>query len=271
MKMVASAKLSGFQKYWFYTRENRCFLEKCFAQSCDEVDPSQYPSFARRPASPSSHHLVMVVGADRGLCGGYNTQLNRSLERLLREEKATGHHVQAIACGNRVISFLEKASITVVNGQAMGSGPSLPVARRLVDTLLDLWETGVYGKFSLVYTRFMNVMRQEVTVKPLLPLFPAPVSDFLKKDSLFPQGAWPLLEPTGPLVCETVGRMVLYGMVYEALLESFLSEQGARMTAMENATRNGKEALKKLNLLYNRKRQSLITNELIEVIAGANV
>jgi F-type H+-transporting ATPase subunit gamma len=153
----------------------------------------------------------------------------------------------------------------------MGSGPSLPVARRLVDTLLELWETGAYGKFSLVYTRFMNVMRQEVTVKPLLPLFPASVSDFVTKDPLFPQGAWALLEPTGPLVCETVGRMVLYGMVYEALLESFLSEQGARMTAMENATRNGKEALKKLNLLYNRKRQSLITNELIEVIAGANV
>jgi F-type H+-transporting ATPase subunit gamma len=270
MKMVSSAKLGAFQKYLPYTRSTHEFLRHCLSWSAAEIDPAQWPFFARPRGASAEGHLLVVIGADRGLCGGYNTQINRCVDTFLRHHQEEHGAISAIGYGIRAVACLHKFSVPVVESYTMGAGPTIGDAEHFVTKLLDLWKTGTYRKVSLIYTRFMNVMRQEVTLCPLLPL-DADHGHVLNSSPLFPKGAWPLLEPSPGYVCEAAGRMVLVSWIYEALLESFLSEQGARMTAMDTATRNGEEALKKLNLLYNRKRQSLITNEIIEVIAGASL
>ena len=271
MKMVSSAKLGAFQKYLPHTRSTHDFLRQCMAWGFSEIDPAQRPFFARPVCASAGGHLLVVIGADRGLCGGYNTQITRCVETFLRhaQEEDPGA-IFGIGYGVRAVACLHKLSVPVVASYTMGAGPTVKNAEYFVSQLLELWKGGTYRKVSLIYTQFVNVMRQEVVVCPVLPLDPDQGRS-RNTSPLFPKGAWPLLEPSPGYVCETAARMVLVSWIYEALLESFLSEQGARMTAMDNATRNGEEALKKLNLLYNRKRQSLITNEIIEVIAGASL
>ena len=262
MKMVASAKFTAFQRQWSQAKKQRSFLEGALSLLAQEVDLEQWPAFCQpRKYSLSQKTLIILIGADRGLCGGFNTQL----ARFLTSQGFASQEVLAMGCGNRAVEFLEKTGVTLVDKVPMGLRPTFGQAQALVKKALALLEERQVGRCVLIYTHFIHAMRQEPVIYPLLPF----VAPFEKKET--PSALWPLLEPTGPVLCDALAKMALESFVYEALVESCLSEQGARMTAMENATRNSEEVLKNLNLLYNRKRQSLITNELLEVISGANV
>lgn len=264
MKMVANAKFTQFQKQWLRVSEHRRFLEENLSHVASELEPADFPVLAQRSPAAPQRTLVILIGADRGLCGGFNSQLIRMFRTQQMTIEMHNQELWVMACGNRMGVFLEKSGVHLLERAPMGVRPHLHQAQHLIDTACALFLKREIETCVLIYTQFINALRQQVIAYPLLPF----VEPFQKRASRSLE--WPLLEPTALTLCDALCRMTLESVVYQALMESCLSEQGARMTAMENATRNSQEVLKNLELLYNRKRQSLITNELLEVISGAN-
>ncbi len=261
MKLVAAAKLRQFQKKWDFTNAQVQNLESTLARVVQTIDPASFPLITRPPRKKNSQTLWIVVGADRGFCGGFNTQLSRFFLEQYKDQP----NALVISVGNRVTKALKDAQIPLMRETPMET-PLFSYVATVIDSAFALFETQEIERCSIVYTHFINVLKQEIRILPLLPFSLESLS------SSTTSSREPVdYEPSPTVLCDGLARLLLKGMAYRTLLESCLSEQGARMTAMDNATRNGRDMLQELDLTYNSKRQSLITNELIEVISGANI
>ena len=194
----------------------------------------------------------MVVTAERGLCGAFNTNVGRFARNRVRELEAAGKTVKLMTVGRKGAAFLKRelasrftAEVSFAGQKRIGFEDAAGVATMVTTMLAD----GDFDVCELVYNRFKNVISQEPTAQRLIP---APLPETAEEEilaALLPQN--------------------LSIQVYRALLESGAGEQGSRMNAMDNATRNAGEMIKKLTLNYNRTRQANITSELIEIISGA--
>jgi F-type H+-transporting ATPase subunit gamma len=267
MKMVATAKFRQFQKESGRLNERTLFLERGLQEVLSVMTPSDFPSFCkpRRSQKPFQRSLWIVVGADRGLCGGFNVQLARFFRRHYEEAGSASQNSYVMVIGNRPSGLIEKMGVDLFYKNPMGLRPGFTLAQEVCDKAFSLFDEGLIDRCFVIYTRFFNMIRQEVALSSFLPFSLEPFYHKGTRETLH------LLEPSPSVLCHSLARMTAQAFFYKILLESCLSEQASRMAAMENASRNGGEILRDLSLLYNRKRQSLITNELIEVISGANV
>jgi F-type H+-transporting ATPase subunit gamma len=263
MKMVAAAKMRQFQKRFELASSHLESIEQALAVTANTMDPASWPSVTRpRKASPSDV-LWIVVGADRGFCGSFNTQILRAFDAAQDDET----QAMVMTIGDKMGPLFEKTDLQVVSKQSMENKPAFSKAQDILAVATTLFQAGQVQEVVILSTRFKNVMRQDVVAQTLFPFPLETIAAPLKHQRQ------PLVycEPTPTLLCESLTRFAMEATVMKALLESCLSEQGSRMTAMDSATRNSEDILAKLDLTYNRKRQSLITNELIEVISGANL
>ena len=213
-------------------------------------------------------HLVIVATADRGLCGGFNTNIVRRARILIDALLHDGKEVKILCVGRKGRDQLRRLysryiidTIELTAVKRLGFSNALAIARRVLDMYVD----GQFDVATIVYARFKSVISQEPTAQRLIP---APV-EVVPQTAPVGSGAVYDYEPDeAEILADLLPRNVSV-QIFRALLENAASEQGARMSAMDSATRNAGEGIDRLTLQYNRSRQAMITKELIEIISGA--
>jgi F-type H+-transporting ATPase subunit gamma len=210
--------------------------------------------------------LLLVLSGDRGLCGGFNANVSKAAFATWKKKREEGVEVQISTIGKKGRDYLNRRRATVVRDFAkLYDGLDMSKARTVAQYVVDKYEKGEVDAVYLVYNEFKSAITQKTTVEPLLPL--AEPAQEEKESALRPTEYG--FEPNERVVLERLVPMYVEISIYRALLESQASEYGARMTAMDAATRNAKDMIGRLTLVYNRARQAAITKELMEIIGGA--
>ncbi|UUX96077.1 F0F1 ATP synthase subunit gamma [Aquabacterium sp. J223] len=228
----------------------------------------EYRSAYQRTDATSKKVGFVVVTTDKGLCGGLNTNLLRNVTQKMRELQGQGVEVQAVAIGNKGLGFLNRLGVPVVSHLTqMGDKPSLEKLIGPVKVMLDAFVEGRLDAVYLCYTRFINTMRQEPMVEPLLPLAASRLAQTEQEKA---QYGWDYLyEPDAQTVIDELMTRYIEALVFQAVAENMASEQSARMVAMKAATDNAGNLISELKLVYNKTRQAAITKELSEIVSGA--
>jgi F-type H+-transporting ATPase subunit gamma len=213
-------------------------------------------------------HLIVVVTADRGLAGAFNSNSGRAARTLARKLAAEGHEVKLLTVGRKGRDFLRREFGGQIADEMSFAGRKrieFGDAVALAETITRLFEEGAFDVCTLIYNRFVSVISQVPTQQQVIPM---PIAEGDEERTEGPR-AIVEFEPDEETILSRLLPRNLAVQIYRALLESAAGEQGARMTAMDNATRNAGDMIDRLTLNYNRTRQSNITKELIEIISGA--
>jgi len=276
MKMVAGARLNRAQQritamrpYAIKVHEvlegvASAMIEKQTDHDYSGADAGEglHPLLQRRP---ERNVLLVVLSGDRGLAGGFNANVSKLAFNTWREKKEAGAEVHVATAGKKGRDYLVRRRATITRDFArMYDGLDMAKAQLLADFVVGKFEKGEVDSVYLVYTQFKSAITQQAVLEPLLPLPEPPPR---KEGDVAP--AEYVFEPNERAVLERLMPMYVQISIYRALLESQASELGARMTAMDAATRNAKDMIGRLTLVYNRARQAAITKELMEIIGGA--
>lgn len=211
---------------------------------------------------------IIIVTADKGLAGAYNQNVIKLAQEIIDVEKTSNDMLFVIGQVGR--HYFKKKNIYVdEHFQFTAQDPSLTRARTIAETVLDLYETNQLDEVYIVYTNMKSAIATEPKVKRLLPLRKHAFTDTSDNIDLGTNIENITLLPSADAVFENVVPDFISGYIYGALVESYCSEQNARMMAMQSATDSAKDMLKELSVLYNRARQAAITQEITEVISGA--
>jgi F-type H+-transporting ATPase subunit gamma len=285
MKVVSAAK--------FGRAQNNVVNSRLYARKLAEVTSKLVGSLSGGSNHPlvneatSKNAVILIISSERGLCGGYNSSVTKQGFKAMNELEKEGYNVSVVGIGKKSFqSFVSrrrsashnKAEPAVVTEGAFldassallaGDGltlisthydkPNNQKAQNLAEAFSELYTQGKIGKLVVVYNKFQSAMAQIPTTETLLPLR-------IEGEKI---EAEPIFEPEIEDLLEHVLPRFLVSRIYQALLEAIASEHGARMSAMDNATRNAQEMERKLKITYQRARQAAITNELIEIISGA--
>jgi len=272
MKMVAASRLRRAQE--------QAEAARPYAQRMERVLGSLAGRMAGLPGAPpllagtgkDDVHLLLVATSDRGLAGGFNATILREARRRIRELDNAGKTVKILTIGRKGRDSLRRDYTRLIQDSLTDIGRrrvSFEEARDITDRVLALFETGEFDVCTIIFNRFRSAITQIVTVQQLIPFAPPtpPPGAGTTPDGL--AGAVYEFEPSEEEILTELLPNNLAVQIYTALLENAASEQGARMTAMDNATRNAGEMIDRLTMNYNRTRQAVITKELIEIISGA--
>jgi F-type H+-transporting ATPase subunit gamma len=262
MEMVAASKMRKAQDRM---RAARPYAEKVrqITGNLSKANPEYtHPFMETNDATTAG---FVVVTTDKGLCGGLNTNVLRAFTNELKALQGKGASGEVVAIGNKGLGFMNRIGAKVVSSvTGLGDTPHLEKLIGPVKVLLDAYTEGRVKSVHIVYTRFINTMKQEAVVQQLLPLNAETLQD----------GAggrdWDYLyEPDAPTVIDELLLRYIEAQVYQAVAENMASEQSARMVAMKAATDNAGSVIGELKLVYNKTRQAGITKELSEIVAGA--
>lgn len=263
MEMVAASKMRKAQDRMHAARPYSDKIRN-IASNLSRANPEYTHPFMVKQDSAKKVGFIIVT-TDKGLCGGMNTNSLRMATAKIRELEAQGNAVEAVAIGNKGFGFLGRIGAKVVaHVTQIGDTPHLEKLIGPVKVLLDAYQEGKLDAVYLVYTRFINTMRQEPVLQQLLPLS----SDKLQAD----EGAhsWDYIyEPDVQSVVDELLVRYVEALIYQAVAENIASEQSARMVAMKAASDNAGNVIGELKLVYNKTRQAAITKELSEIVAGA--
>src|SRR4051812_26803614 len=262
-EMVAASKMRKAQDRM---RSARPYSDKIrnIASNLAQANPEYTHPFLIRQENSRTVGFI-VVTTDKGLCGGMNTNVLRLVTTKLRELEAQGRKTEAVAIGNKGLGFLNRIGAKVVaHAVQLGDTPHLDKLIGPVKVLLDAYQEGKLDAVYLVYTKFINTMKQEPMMEQLLPLS----ADRLQGDK--GNHSWDYLyEPDAPTVIDELLVRYVEALIYQAVAENLASEQSARMVAMKSASDNAGNVIGELKLVYNKTRQAAITKELSEIVAGA--
>lgn len=257
MKMVAAAKLRRAEDA---IKAARPFSEKMREVMMSLAARTQaHPMLESRPVQKA---LLILVTADRGLCGAFNTNLQRRAETFVKEMKTKGVQVDIVTVGRKGNDYFRRRQVPIIEKfNNVMNKVSYELAGRIVSIVTENFLSGEYQEVYLLFNRFRSAVTQILTLRKLLPIAP-------EEEGWKPRRAY-LYEPSEEdLLKELLPRYVQV-QVFAGILDSVASEHGARMSAMEAATTNAGEMINKLTLKLNRKRQESITTELMEIVGGA--
>ena len=270
MKMVAAAKLRRAQDL---AQESRPYAER-MERMLSSVAAGASAMAGAPPllvgTGRDDSHLLIVMSSDRGLCGGFNGNVARWTRLRVRELQGQGKQVKLLIVGRKGYAALRSEFRSIIVDTIEDSAkpaPKYDVAKEIAARVGEMFAAGEFDVCTIVYNRFVSALTQPTTPQQLVP-FALPEGD-APADTSGDGGAVYEFEPSEE---EILGELVprnLAIQVFRSMLESFASEQGARMTAMDNATRNAGDLINDLTIEYNRTRQAAITKELIEIISGA--
>ena len=209
----------------------------------------------------------ILITTDKGLCGGLNANLLKKFLVQVQEYQQQGVEVEVICFGSKGLAACNRAGLNVVASAVnLGDTPKMEVLLGSLTEVFQRYADGGLDIVHLVYSRFINTMRQEPNLETLLPIGHNVLNEISEAEEY---GREYVYEPSPILVLEYLVRRYLESVVYQALCENMASEQSARMVAMKAATDNASNAIKELRLIYNKSRQAAITTELSEIVAGA--
>jgi len=260
MKLVAASRLRRAQEALLNARPYHEALKRVSDSLLLSAPEVAAPVEDAKPAM-----LMVVAASDRGLCGGYNTNLLRLAEETARRARTSGIEVKFFAVGRKALDHLRRTG-QPIDAERINNAPRLAtvgLARDIAGKILSDWRTGAIVEAGVVYNSFHSALSQRPTYEKLLPVEqpqaagePAARTDYL-------------IEPSAAELVPVVLRSYLEAAVLHALLEAEASEHGARMTAMDSATNNAVEMISRLTLEMNRARQAAITKELMDIVGGA--
>ena len=265
MKMVAAAKLRRAQDSAEKGRPYADRMQQIVNSLASKADPISSPQLLVGNGKDNTH-LLVVVSADRGLCGGFNGAITRQTRTEVARLRGEGKAVKLLMVGRKSADALRRelggsyiASLEGIQGTAVEYADAASIG----ETVRNGFEAGEFDVCTVIFNKFKSAISQEVTLKRLIP---AEVGEDTQDDDA---GVSYEYEPDEEELLAAVLPRNISTQVYSALLESSAAELAARMTAMDNATRNAGDLIERLTLVYNRTRQATITKELIEIISGA--
>ena len=262
MNMVAASKLRGAQmnmeKFHPYALKFREFIGRLAA---GVEDASQYSLLTPKEAVKNVE--LLLVTADRGLCGSFNTNLLVAAEKFMRAKKAEGIEVSLINAGRKATDYFRRRPVKVRKSYVgLLNKVVYEDARRMGSELIELFETGEADEVYVLYSHFINIAKQQPSIVRLLPISPDGQKEGEKAFEY-------LFEPSHEALLTDLLPNYIYVQVLESLYQTSVGEHAARMAAMENATSNCKELVRTLTLTYNKARQAGITKELMDIVGGA--
>jgi F-type H+-transporting ATPase subunit gamma len=261
MKMVAAAKLRRAQERMMAARPYSAALRQVLASMSSRVDMTQHPLLQER--EHEKRVLLVVVTADRGLAGAFNTNILRAAQNAITDKAWPEVHILPI--GRKAVDFFKRRRWPILR-QATGvyQALSLDTARDIAQGITNDFVSGEFDAVYIIYNEFKSIIAQRVTLDRILPL-PREWQTGEPQDTTIDY----LYEPAPEAILSDLLPKHIEFQLYRVLLESAAAEQGARMTAMESATKNASEMISHLTLTYNRIRQASITKEIIEIVSGA--
>jgi F-type H+-transporting ATPase subunit gamma len=261
MNMVAASKFKAAQMRMENFRPYATKFMEVLNSLALRVEAEAHPLLAVR--EPKRIRLICMT-SDRGLCGGFNNNLIKATERFIREKQREGREVTLIPIGRKARDFFRKKA-AVINARADVFGKfDMALAVQISEDLIPPFVAEEYDELDIIYNEFVNVAVHRPTVVRLFPLSsigsqvapePGKMIDYL-------------YEPSADALLEKLLPMYLHILIFRALVETSAGENGARMAAMDNATRNCEEMIQSLTLKYNKVRQSAITAELMDIVGG---
>jgi len=265
MEMVAASKMRKAQERMRHARPYGEKIRAIASHLAHANTEYRHPFLVRREGVKDVG--VIVVTSDKGLCGGLNTNVLRLTLNKVREWQGEGREVLLTAVGNKGFGFLQRFGGNIVSHlTGIGDVPHLDKLVGPVKVQIDAFAAGKIGALYIVYTRFINTMKQEPVIEQLLPL-PA---DRLEGDERAARKNWDYLyEPDARAVLEQLLTRYVEQLIYQSVAENIASEQSARMVAMKSASDNASSVIDDLTLVYNKTRQAAITKELSEIVGGA--
>lgn len=263
MKMVAGAKLRRAQEHVEAGRPYAHFMHQMLRDLAENAQALEAPQPLLTGTGKTDTHMILVATSDRGLCGPFNFSILREARKVIESSQAQGQTIKLISVGRKGKDVLtrEYGDLLVESFVDLGHHRlHFSDAQQIADRLITLFQDGMFDVCTLIYSRFKSAIVQEVTAQQIIPIAaeaPQPLTAIYE------------YEPNEESILRKLLPQNVAVQIYNGLLENAASEQGARMTAMDNASRNAEEIIRNLTLLYNRTRQSQITRELIEIISGA--
>ena len=266
MKMVAASKLRRAQEQAEASRPYADRMERMLTGLAAVAKTAGQGPKLISGTGKSDVHLLLVITSDRGLAGAFNATVLRETRKQIRELQGKGKTVKLFTVGRKGRDNLRRDHANLIVESVIDVGrPKLGFADAdgIATRILAMFEAGDFDVCSVVYNKFKSAIAQIITVQQLVPVALPAVAEDTASNIVYE------FEPSEEQILAELLPRNLAIQIYKALLESAASEEGARMTAMDNATRNAGDMIKRLTLVYNRTRQAYITKELIEIISGA--
>ena len=267
MKMVAASKLRRAQEL---AESSRVYADSlAFILSSLAGKPSKnsdLPEILTGRENPKIT-LLIINSSDRGLCGGFNSNLFRNAKTWIAEQQAKGKTVKLLTVGKKAASFYRRSDMDVIaNFEDLTSNDrQIQVAEEIKNKIVELFESKEVDEVSILFNKFVSAIAQEPSYQSLIPM----ASEEEPEEAAETSNAVFEFEPDKNELLEYLLPRNFLTQIYRSILESSASEHAARMTSMDNATRNAGDMNDRLTLTYNRTRQAFITKELIEIISGA--
>ncbi len=258
MKMVSAAKLRKAQDAITRIRPYSNKLNEILmslSQSLGNIEENVYATEHK-----SNKVLLVVINSNRGLCGAFNANVNKETTRLIKEELSDAE-VELMAIGKNAYDFFRKQDYAITEHNSLYDNMCFEEFSPIAESVMQKFVAGEYKKVYLIYNKFKNAATQELTTEQFLPIQQDAEENNAVSDYIY--------EPSQEQIVEELIPKSLKMQFYKAILESVASEHGARMTSMHKATDNATNLLRELNLQYNKARQTAITNEILEIVSGA--
>lgn len=275
MKMVAASKLKRAQDQAEAARPYAERMERMLGSLAASIGDAAGAPKLLTGTGEDQTHLLVVVTSDRGLCGGFNGQVVRGARARINELRAEGKEVKILCVGRKGRDGLRRefanAIIETLEGLTRKE-VEFADAAEIGEKVTEMFNEGQFDVCSLLYNRFKSAISQEFTVQQLIPFPILGIEEWEKEEEEKREGTLAAIyefEPDEEAILADLLPRNLGIQVYRAILESYAGEQGARMAAMDNATRNAGDMIDRLAQTYNRSRQAAITTEMIEIVSGA--
>jgi F-type H+-transporting ATPase subunit gamma len=270
MKMVAAAKLRRAQEHAEAARPYAERMERMLGSlATASIGQAGAPALLAGTGKDDVH-LLVVGTADRGLCGGFNSNIVRDARQLIQSLQANGKSVKILCVGRKGRDQLRRQfgdMIIDTVEDVTKPRPTFDKSEAIADRITRMFEAGEFDVCTLIYAEFKSAITQIVQRQQLIPFASAEEEESLAEVGAGQRASYEY-EPSEEAILEALLPRNLAVQIFKAILENNASEQGARMTAMDNATRNAGEMINQLTLIYNRTRQAVITRELIEIISA---
>ena len=268
MKMVAASKLKKAQSLAEKGRSYSSGLDSIVKGLVNSSENIEHPLLGTN-AEDKNSSLIIVVSSDRGLCGGLNSNIVKQVKKKINEYEGIRKSISLVCIGKKGFDLLSGLYEKMFNFEVKYINIAeidYKSAEEIGNKILNSFYKNDFQECSLFYNHFNSVISQEVKVEKLIPYSKSVVTDIESQNNIDTYFEY---EPNEEEVLSKILPKNFIVQMYKAILESRASEQGARMTAMDNATRNAGDMIDNLSLKYNRQRQAIITKELIEIISGA--
>lgn len=263
MNMVSSAKLRGAQAKMETFRPYATKFHEAMANLSARAKMTDSPLMEERPLQNAE---LIVVTSDRGLCGSFNSNILKIAEKKIADYEAAGHGVSIVCIGKRACQYFRKTGKIRKQYPDVMGGFQMFNAREIAADVAANYLDLKADKVDIIYGRFVSVSVQEATSEDFLPVKPLETETTAEPEEA--SGEY-IYEPSSEEIMEVLQPLYLNVMVYHAMLEVGASEHAARMTAMDNATKACKDIVDHLTITYNKARQAAVTNELIDIVGGA--